>query len=117
MAAADFLPQAAEGVGVAGLFLYLARTVLSSDRPLSRGIKEIQKRLDAERERGDRQDTEIDRIQAELRGEREISAKLAAQFAGCTQALSDATQRAERFASENAELRAQLRLLRGGEQT
>lgn len=116
MAAADFLPQAAEGVGVGGLFLYLAKTVLSSDRPLSRGIKEIQKRLDSERERGDRQGTEIDRLQAELRSEREISATTAAKLAGCQQALTDETKRAERFASENADLRAQLRLLKGGGQ-
>lgn len=116
MAAADFLPQAAEGVGVAGLFLYLAKTVLSSDRPLSRGIKEIQKRLDAERERNDQLDVEIGRLQGELRVEREISAKALAQLAGRTQAADDATQRAERFATENAELRAQLRLMGGGGQ-
>lgn len=103
MPAGDFLPPIAQGVGGAGLFLYLMRTIISTDRPLSRGIKEIQKRLDAERARSDR-------LETELRTEREKTTK---QF-GLQTELDYANQRTERFATENSELHAEIRRLKGG---
>src|SRR5882757_5698138 len=103
MPAGDFLPPIAEGLGGPGLFLYLMRTVLSPDRPLPRGIKEIQKRLDAER-------TRSGRVETQLRTEREKTAK---QF-GLQTELDYANQRAERFATENSELHAEIKRLKGG---
>lgn len=114
MAGENLLPQIAEGVGAAGLFLYLMRQAFSADRPISRALKEQQKRLDAERERGDNMDTQNDQLRELLRAARDREAAAEVEARNTKAELAVSRQLQERFANENAELYAEIRRLKGG---
>jgi uncharacterized protein (DUF3084 family) len=65
VAISDIGLQAAGGLGVFGVLLYMARNAFASDRPLRHAVTEIQKRLDAERTRNDALETENSQLRTD----------------------------------------------------
>lgn len=65
MALTDVGLQAAGGLGVFGVLLYMARNAFASDRPLRHAVQEIQGRLDTERARSSKLETENSTLRQE----------------------------------------------------
>jgi chromosome segregation ATPase len=116
----DVLPQAATGVGGMALLVYAVRIAMNTDRPLRHGLDEIQKRLNAERARGDEQDKVIDDLREKLRDALDTAAaaaqtqqSLARQLEHANIRVEELLTRADDLGKEVRDLRVETQRLRG----
>lgn len=108
----DVLPQTAAGFGGFALLVYAVRTTLHVDRPLRRAVDEIQKRLDAERARGDRLDQTVDELRTQLRTERDTAATAMVIQQSLTHQLEVSQERVSSLVDETVGYRKEIETLR-----